>query len=247
MEAGMLKIWNAANFRRTLGALCLIVAPLLHFATEHWIGVGNNGTASDWLATASQQHGRFVEAAYLDILAGILFIPAFFAIVHVVRGRGVILAHIGVALALVGVVLFTFVSEGASLMVAVMGSPGLDSSAMTALIQKALIDSSPVSATFLGLFLEGLGYFLIGLAVWRSGFGYRWAGPLISIATVGAFFNPLNSDIQEFMVDAMLVVGLAAIGFRLLVMPDSAWESVPSPAGRPAAGTVPHAEPVVGS
>jgi len=243
----MLKIWNAANFRRTLGALCLIVAPLLHFATEHWIGVGNNRTASDWLATASQQHGRFVEAAYLDILAGILFIPAFFAIVHVVRGRGVILAHIGVALALVGVVLFTFVSEGASLMVAVMGSPGLDSSAMTALIQKALIDASPVSATFLGLFLEGLGYFLIGLAVWRSGFGYRWAGPLISIATVGAFFNPLNSDIQEFMVDAMLVVGLAAIGFRLLVMPDSAWESVPSPAGRPAAGTVPHAEPVVGS
>jgi hypothetical protein len=247
MEAGMLKIWNAANFRRTLGALCLIVAPLLHFATEHWIGVGNNGTASDWLSTASQQHGRLVEAAYLDILAGILFIPAFFAIAHVIRGRGVILAHIGVALALVVVVLFTFVSEGASLMVAVMGSPGLDSSAMTALIQKSLINASPASAPFYGLFLVGLGYFLIGLAVWRSGFGYRWAGPLISIATVGAFFNPLNSDVQEFVVDAMLVVGLAAIGFRILVMPDSAWDSAPGSADKPAARAVPHAEHVVGS
>ena len=244
----MLKISNAANFRRSLGGLCLVVAPLLHFAAEHWISTGNNGTASDWLATATQHHDHLVESTYLDILSGILIIPAFFGILHVVRGRGVILAHIGVALALVGVVLFTFVSEGASLMVAVMGSPGLDSGAMTALIQKSLITPSTLSTpTFLGLLLEGLGYFLIGLAIWRSGFGYRWAGPLISIATVGAFFNPLNSDIQEFVVDAMLVVGLAAIGFRLLVTPDSAWESAPSPADRLAAGTVPHAEPAAGS
>ena len=243
----MLKIWNAANFRRTLGALCLIVAPLLHFVTEHWIGVGNNGTASDWLATASQQHGRFVEAAYLDILAGILIIPAFFAIVHVIRGRGVILAHSGVALALVGVVLFTFVSEGASLMVAVMGSPGLDSSAMTALIQKSFINASPASAPSLGLFLLELGYFLVGLAVWLSGFGYRWAGPLISIWILAVIFNPLQSDFSDAVIDAMGVVGLAAIGFRMLLMPDSAWESATSPANRPAARTVPQVEPVVGS
>jgi hypothetical protein len=45
------EIWNPTNFRRTLGGLCLIVAPLLHFAAEHLISTGtNNGTASDWLA-----------------------------------------------------------------------------------------------------------------------------------------------------------------------------------------------------
>src|SRR4029077_10309403 len=190
METGMLKIWNATNFRRTLGGLGLIVPPPLHFAAEHLIGVGNNRTASDWLATATQHHDGLVEATYLDILSGILLIPAFFAILHVVRGRGVILAHIGVALALVGVVLWTFVQSGASLMVGVMGSPGLDSGAMTALIQKSLITPSTLSGpTFLGFLLQLPAYFLIGIAVWRSGFGYRWAGPLISIVTVAAFFN----------------------------------------------------------
>jgi len=242
----MLKIWNATNFRRTLGGLCLIVAPLLHFATEHLIGVGNNRTASDWLATATQHHDGLVEATYLDILSGILLIPAFFAILHVVRGRGVILAHIGVALALVGVVLWTFVQSGASLMVGVMGSPGLDSGAMTALIQKSLINASPASAPFFGLFLVELGYVLVGLAVWRSGFGYRWAGPLISISVVAVIFNPLG-DLSDAVIDALLVVGLAAIGLRMLLMPDSAWDSAPGSADKPAARAVPHAEHVVGS
>jgi hypothetical protein len=247
METGMLKIWNATNFRRTLGGLCLIVAPLLHFATEHLIGVGNNRTASDWLATATQHHDGLVEATYLDILSGILLIPAFFAILHVVRGRGVILAHIGVALALVGVVLWTFVQSGASLMVGVMGSPGLDSGAMTALIQKSLINASPASAPFFGLFLVELGYVLVGLAVWRSGFGYRWAGPLISISVVAVIFNPLQSDLSDAVIDALIVVGLAAIGLRMLLMPDSAWDSAPGTADKPAARAVPHAEHVVGS
>ena len=241
----MLKIWNATNFRRTLGGLCLIVAPLLHFATEHLIGVGNNRTASDWLATATQHHDGLVEATYLDILSGILLIPAFLAILHVVRGRGVILAHIGVALALVGVVLSTFVQSGASLMVGVMGSPGLDSGAMTALIQKSLINASPASAPFFGLFLVELGYVLVGLAVWRSGFGYRWAGPLISISVVAVIFNPLQS--ADAVIDALIVVGLAAIGLRMLLMPDSAWDSAPGSADKPAARAVPHAEHVVGS
>ena len=245
----MLKIWNATNFRRTLGGLCLIVAPLLHYAAEHLISTGtNNGMASDWLANAAQYHDGLVEATYLDILSGILLIPAFVAIVHVVRGRGVVLVHIGVALALVAVALNTFVDAGVNLMVGVMGSPGLDASAMTALIQKSLITPSTLSTpTFLGFLLQLPAYFLIGIAAWRSRFGYRWAGPLISIAVLAAFFNVVQSDIIEFVADALLVVGLAAIGFRMLLMPDSAWESAPASADKPAARTVPHVEHVVGS
>jgi hypothetical protein len=249
METGMLKIWNATNFRRTLGGLCLIVAPLLHFAAEHLISAGtNNGTASDWLANAAQHHDGLVEATYFDVLSGILLIPALVAVVHVVRGRGVILVHIGVALALVAVALNTFVEAGVTLMVGVMGSPGLDSGAMTALIQKALITPSTLSGpTFLGFLLQLPAYFLIGIAVWRSGFGYRWAGPLISIVTVAAFFNVVQSDIIEFGADALFVVGLAAIGLRMLLMPDSVWKSVPASADKPAAKTVQHPEHVVGS
>ena len=193
----MLKIWDATNFRRTVGGLCLILAPLLHFAGER-LAPSNTGTASDWLAAASQDSGRYVESIILILVSGILMIPALFAIAHVVRGRGVILAHIGVGVTLVAVVLDTFVSAGANLMVAVMGSAGLDSGAMTGLIQKSLTAPSVVSTTtFIGFFLQLPGYFLIGLAVWRSGFGYRWAGPLVSLWVVAAFFNPVQSDIRD--------------------------------------------------
>lgn len=242
----MLKIWDATNFRRTVGGLCLILAPLLHFAGER-LAPSNTGTASDWLAAASQDNGRYVESINLILVSGILMIPALFAIAHVVRGRGVILAHIGVGVTLVAVVLDTFVSAGANLMVAVMGSAGLDSGAMTGLIQKSLTAPSVVSTpTFIGFFLQLPGYFLIGLAVWRSGFGYRWAGPLVSLWVVAAFFNPVQSDILEFVIDALGVVALGAIGYRVLALKDTVWESASAPSDRPLPPSVPNAQPVVG-
>ena len=57
----------------------------------------------------------------------------------------------------------------------------------------------------------------------------------------------VQSDIIEFGADALFVVGLAAIGLRVLLMPDSAWDSAPGSADKPAARAVPHAEHVVGS
>jgi hypothetical protein len=246
METGMLKIWNATNFRRTLGGLCLIVAPLVQFAAEK-ISPRGAQSASGVLQSAIQQNDRFLQGDYLNILSGILFIPAFFAILHVVRRHGVILAHIGVSLALVGVVLFVFVNGGANLMVGVMGSPGLDSGAMSALIQKSIGGTSPVTVTWLGLYMEGLGIFLIGLAVWRSGFGFRWAGPLISIWILADFFNPFQSLVADYVVAALGVIGLGAIGYRILMMRDSEWESAAAPADRPATGAVPLAEPAAGS
>jgi hypothetical protein len=248
MEAYMLKISNAANFRRTLGGLCLIVAPVLQVVDEK-ISPGNNSTwsASGELETVTRQNGLFVESAHLGILAGILFIPALLAILHVVRGRGVVLAHVGVGLTLVGIVLFMFVSQGANLMVSVMGMPGLDPTAMTALLQHALGGTSAVTSAWLGLFLEIPGLLLVGLAVWRSGFGYRWAGPLIVLWILADTFNPFHSEVVGYLIAAMGVVGLGAIGLRILTMPGSAWDSAPSPANHPAPVQVPHAEPVVGS
>ena len=242
----MLKIGDAVNFRRTLGGLCLILAPLVQVAAQAMSPTGA-GSASGVLQSAVQQNARFIQSDSLNILSGILFIPAFFAILHVIRGRGVVLAHIGVALALIGVVLFVFVNGGANLMVGLMGSPGMDPRAMNTLILKALGGSSPVTLTWLGLYVEGLGYFLIGIAIWRSRFGYRWAGALISIWILAAFFNPFQSLVADDVVDALGVIGLGAIGYRILMMRDLEWESAAAPADRPATGAVPLAEPAAGS
>ncbi|HEY2598311.1 MAG TPA: hypothetical protein VGJ79_07505 [Candidatus Dormibacteraeota bacterium] len=239
----MLKIWSASNFRRTLGGLCLIVAPAVQLVAMAMSPKGA-GTANGVLQSAVQENGRFIQSDYLNILSGILFIPAFFAILHVVRGRGVVLAHIGVALALIGMVLFVFVSGGANLMVGVMGSPGLDSSAMTSLIQRALGGTSAVTATWLGLYVESLGFFLIGIAVWRSRFGYRWAGALISLWIVADFVTPVQNDIVDGLIGVIGIFGLGAIGYRILVMSDSSWELAPSQGSTPLVSAVRHEEGV---
>lgn len=222
----MLKIWDAANFRRTVGGLSLILAPLVNLAGERIFPPppGGQFTASGYLAIATHQHDRLVAAAYLQIAFGILYIVAFFALLHVIRGRGVVLLHVGVFFALLGTVLFGLVLPGFFLIVAIMGSPGLDSAAMTALLQKALND--PVGAPILlGLPLAGIGLLLIALAVWRSGFAYRWVGPLMVIATVADYADPFHNEIISTLLGVLGAIGPIAIGYRILRMSDAEWES----------------------
>jgi hypothetical protein len=232
----MLKIWDAANFRRTVGGLCLILAPLVNFAGELTFpsAPGDNYTASAYLTIATQQHDRLVVAVYIQIVWAILFIPAFFALLHVIRGRGVVMVHVGVILALVGAALSGLVLAGFYITVAIMGSPGLDSAAMTALLQKVLND--PVGAPILlGFSFAGIGLLLIWLAVWRSRFAYRWVGPLMCIAVVADYINPLHYEMVTATLGALLVIGPAAIGYRILTMSDAQWESGEAAVAHPTA------------
>jgi hypothetical protein len=231
----MLKIWDAANFRRTLGGLCLIVAALLNIAGELTFpsAPGNNYTPKAYLAIATQQHDQLVVAVYMQIIWAILFIPGLFALLHVIRGRGVVLAHIGVTLALLGAMLSGLVLAGFDLTISFMGAPGLDSAAMIAMLQKALNDPVGVPIV-LGFYIASVGFFFIGLAVWRSGFAYRWVGPLISIVVVAEFI-PLNNEIFSHIVGVLSAVGPVVLGYRILTMSDEEWASGKAAEVRPIA------------
>jgi hypothetical protein len=233
MEVEMLKIWNASNFRRTVGGLCLIAGGLLNLAGELTFPSppGGQWTPSGYLAIATQQHDRLVLATYIQIVWAILFIPGLIALLHVIRARGVVLVHIGVILAIVGAALSGLVLAGFDLTLSFMGAPGLDTAAMTALLQKGVND--PIGAPLLlGFYIAGVGFFLIGLAVWRSGFAYRWVGPLISIVFVAEFI-PIHNEIVSHVFSVLSAIGPVALGYRLLTISDAAWESGEAPAALP--------------
>ena len=97
----MLKIWNAANFRRTLGGICLIAAPLL-FAFVEITAPPSGDSPAAMISNGVRYHDRLAPYAYLGLAAGILFIVAIIAALHVVRGTGVVLAHVGAILAMLG-------------------------------------------------------------------------------------------------------------------------------------------------
>jgi hypothetical protein len=191
---------------------------------------GGQWTPSGFLAIATQQHDRLVVASYLEMGWGFLFIPAFFALLHVIRGRGVLLAHIGVTFALIGACLSGLVLGGFYLIVAVIGSPGLDATVMTALLQKVTTDPS-VAPILLGFTMASVGLFPIGLAVWRSGLTYSWVGPLISLLAVAEYI-PIHNDVIDTALRLLTAVGPVVIGYRILTMSDTEWGSGPVPAVR---------------
>jgi hypothetical protein len=82
----------------------------------------------------------------------------------------------------------------------------------------------------LGHELFAFGIIVFGIAVWRSGFGYRWAGPAIALGVVIDIVGGtvgLPDPYISIVSDAIFVTGLAAVGLKVLLTPDSEWEAEP--------------------
>lgn len=116
-----MKIWDASNFRRTLVGLSLVLAPLL-FAVVEIAHSSHSTDAASTLARAARDRSLELAYIYFQIASSILFILAFFALLHVVRDRGVVAAHIAGILGVVGAGL-TLSRAGLQLAIWEMASP----------------------------------------------------------------------------------------------------------------------------
>jgi len=226
----MLKIWDPTNFRRTLGGLCLILAPIL-FAIAEITYPASDGNGAAQLDIAARNHDVMLADIYFGIASAILFMPAVYALLHVTRLRGVVLGHVAAILTVAGVCLAHLALAGLQLMLWAMAGSGADRQAMASFIDKT--QQNPAGLPFvLGHEVFALGVILFGLAIWRSGFGYRWAGPAIAIGVVidvvgGTVGVP--EPLIGIVSDAIFVTGLAAVGLKVLLTSDIEWQ----------AGTVP--------
>lgn len=74
------------------------------------------------------------------------------------------------------------------------------------------------------MFLFGLfpGLILLSIGLWRSRLVPRWSAALVGIFAVADFGAPAGKT-APILVMAILCVGLATIGVRVLRMSDSAW------------------------
>ena len=220
----MLKIWDSTNFRRTLGGLCLILAPVL-FAINEITYPGGGGSGADQLATAARNHDLMLADIYIGIASAILFIPAVMTLLHITRRRGVVLGHVAGVLSVAGIGLAGLALSGLQLMLWAMAGPGVDRQAMATFIDQ--VQHNPAGLPLvMGHDLFALGLILFGVAVWRSGFGYRWAGPAVGFGIVldivGGSIGLPDMAISVIS-DAIFVTALAAIGLRVLLTPDAQW------------------------
>lgn len=222
----MLKIWDPTNFRRTLGGLCLILAPIL-FAIAEITYPASDGSGAQQLDIAARNHDVMLADIYFGIASAILFIPAVYALLNVTRRRGVVLGHVAAILTVAGVCLAHLALGGLQLMLWAMAAPGVDRQVMAAFIDKTIQNPAGLPLV-LGHELFAFGIIVFGVAIWRSGFGYRWAGPAVAIGVVIDIVGG-TIGVPDLLIgivsDAIFVTGLAAVGLKVLLTSDADWEA----------------------
>ncbi len=221
----MPKINDADNFRRTLAGVCLIAAPLtLLAALLVHPGEGSGG----FVQAIAENPGRVEVSNLLIILSSILFVPGLIGILRVIRGRGSVLAHAGVALAVVGVVGHA-VWAGFQIVLVGVITGGVDQGVMS-----RLVEGGPPNAGFIVVMLMFLvGFFagstVLAAAVWRSDALPWWAAVCLLAAVVWDFVPFGGGVVAAATGPALALVGFGAIGVKLLTTPDRRREAPASP------------------
>jgi hypothetical protein len=234
----MPKITDANNFRRTVAGLCLIAAPLvLLLALLFHPGEGEAGLVQ----TVAEHPGRVEASNLLIVLSSVLFVPALIGLLRPVRGRGVILVHIGVGLALIGVIGHA-VWAGFQVVLVGMVQSGVDREQLS-----AMVEGGPPNAGFVVVMLMFLAGFFLGMIVlavglWRSRVIPRWAAVCIALAPLLDFL-PVDNKALFLIGPALAIIGFGAMGLKLLAMSDAdrEWGSAP-PAGEVEIGAQPRVQ-----
>ncbi len=218
----MSTLGTTSSFRRLAGGLSLMTAPLLFSFVEITYPARGESPA-EALANGAAQSGLWLTDIYLGLAADILFIIAAFALLAVCQQRGAALAVAAAALTVTGSCLAA-ATGGLHWVQWAMAQPGVDRATAVSVLSQVMQNAAGAPVAFGHWFLRALGVALFGIAVWRSGFGYRWAGlaaTLGIVIDVLAGFLPLEQipaiDLAVSLVtDGLLIVGLAALGWRIL-------------------------------
>ena len=99
----MLNIKNASGFRRGVAGLSLILGPIL-ILLGSLTQTGSEAEGAAYLDALADSPGATQLSTLLSYFGFALLVPGIVGAVHVVRQRGVVLAHVAGAIALLGAV-----------------------------------------------------------------------------------------------------------------------------------------------
>lgn len=210
---------SPARFRRTAAGLALIAASLMFVAADV-VRPSSSDDNAGYSRDVAANPDAFAAAGVLQVLGFSILVIGIVAIVHLIQGRGVTLAHIGGALALIG--LGAFPALAMTGIVDSIAAETLGASAHATLIEG--FEGSAAAAVVLLVSLAGalLGAVLIGAAVWRSRLGPWWVG--VSIIAGTLLLAVPSSQALFLLGDVLHLIGFGYVGVRMLRMRDDDWE-----------------------
>jgi hypothetical protein len=222
-----MSITNAPAFRRRAGATAIIALFCLLLASTLLEPTGSTAN-SDQLRAAAAHPAAMQASAWCEILAGMLAPVVVITLMHIVRRRGVVLAHVGGILGILGSAGGTMIGLHSLFIVALaQDGGGAGNAALTRLDHIAPV--IPV------LFALPVALTLLAVADVLAGLAPRWVIPVAVLFLLAGFAPVPGADFIQ------IALGLAAFGriaYRILRMTDAEWES------GPAAGALLSCDPV---
>ncbi len=222
-----MSITNAPAFRRRAGATAIIALFCLLLASTLLEPTGSTAN-SDQLRAAAAHPAAMQASAWCEILAGMLAPVVVITLMHIVRRRGVVLAHVGGILGILGSAGGTMIGLHSLFIVALaQDGGGAGNAALTRLDHIAPV--IPV------LFALPVALTLLAVADVLAGLAPRWVIPVAVLFLLAGFAPVPGADFIQ------IALGLAAFGriaYCILRMTDAEWES------GPAARALPSCDPV---
>jgi hypothetical protein len=229
-------VTKTERFRRHVAGISLIGFAAMLLAQD-LVGARTPSDAAGQYAAVAAERGGTIASSLFLLVSSIFLVPAVFGILHLIRGRGVTLAHIGGGLAILGalghVAVMTY-----QLVLVEMTRIG-DREAMVALIDR-LSNSTAVGFVVFPMILAfAFGLLILSIALWRARIVQGWAAALVLVAVILDVGAPDGAPAGVSIAKQLLAfAAFAYVGLRILRMSDDEWEQ---PSQRSALVTQPQA------
>ena len=222
-----MSITNASAFRRRTGATAIIAFLCLLLASTVLEPTGSTAN-SDQLRAAAAHPAAMQASAWCQILTGVLAPVVVITLMHIVRRRGVVLAHVGGILGILGSVGGTMIGlHGLFIVALAQDGGGAGNAVLTRLDHIA-------PAIIVLFFALPIALTMLAVADVRAGLVPRWVIPVAVLFLLVGFAPVPGADFIQ------IALGLAAFGriaYRILRMSDAEWDSGPAaalPSAQPA-------------
>lgn len=228
---------RSEHLRKTITGICLIAAPLVLLVGQ-LIHPVDKTDAADELAVVARNLDRWYAAHLILLVSLVLMIPAVLGLAHLIHERRSTLAYTGGALSLIGVVAVAAVVGADGIAGYFVAAAAPDSPSSVSVFDR-LLNGGRMLPLYLATLLLGLGLLTLAVGLYRAKVVAPWSALAIGLGGIVIDIG-FPAGVAAIVVAGMavLLVGMAPIGYAVLTETDSAWAHTPDFTG------FRHAQPV---
>ena len=240
-----MNLTNASSFRRTACGLLLLIGPamiLVGGILDPAAGEGDDET--EYLRALADDPDMAQLSTALWIWGFALTAIGIIGAVHVIRRRGVVLANIGGAFALIGMIMFIALFSTTIHELNNAEHLGVQTAER---LSDDLEDYWVAFAVLIPALLGTLiGFILLGAAIIRSKVAHLAAGVMIIVGILLVPASDGGTSVLGILGNALLLGGWGMVGLKLLGMTDAQWEGREELEAGPEAPQAPGPPPAAG-